>query len=130
MDTSLPQKTWYFVIYVRCGARTILVDKYTSSVYYSFEQCYTDYLKFAPCQHWFYLRRILNESIIYKCGNQVHENRIANGTVKYINSLQTDLGITAGKLYGIVNREHNVHKRAASCCNFGLPRLVDLQSLQ
>ena len=123
MDTSQPQKTWYFVIYVRCGARTILVDKYISSVYHSFEQCYTDYLKFAPCKHWFYLRRILNESIIYKCGNQVHENRLANGKMKYINSLQTDLGITAGKLYGIVNRKHNVHKRAASCCNYGLPGL-------
>ena len=101
-------KKWYFFVEVEIEYDTedgLNYDYYRSSVYDSFETCYTEYLNFSPTDHWkdvYWI--IIKELLIYKYGENKKENSIDYGKLGYDpTTIVDDFGIEASNFYRITN---------------------------
>ena len=99
-------KTWHFVIEVREGAPGWADDDtYQSRNFDSFDDCYIEYINFSPAKHWEHLRRVHNEYIVYKCGEDTTNNKAILGAIYYrTNQIVEDLGITEEQFDTLIDK--------------------------
>ena len=89
-------KNWYFVVEVREGAPGwVDNDRYRSKNFDSFQDCYTEYVRFSPAKHWRRLRGVHNAYIGYQRGDVKILSKAIDGMIYYrTNHCVEDLGIT------------------------------------
>lgn len=102
-------KKWQFFVEVEIEYPTEIgldYDDYRSPFYDSFETCYKEYLNFSRYEHWQDVYSVvIQELLIYKCGENKKENVIDYGRICYNPStILDDFGVEADEFHRITNR--------------------------